>query len=144
MKRHHILFALLSLSGCLSELEPDVGPVIAGQCKNQDTDEEVEVSFSDEVLPMLTMRCGCHDPKGAGSAIDATSFSIGSYRELMRGGSKSSDKIVIAGDPCGSVLVQKCSDAPPFGSRMPIGGPYFTSEELDIVRDWIFEGAHDN
>jgi hypothetical protein len=144
MKRLQLLFACLSLSACLSELEPDVGPVIAGQCKNEDTDSEVEVSFKDEVLPMLTMRCGCHDPKGGGSAIDATGFSIGSWHEVMRGGNKSADKIVVAGDACGSILVQKCSDAPPFGSRMPIGGPYFTSVDLGLVRDWIIEGAHDN
>jgi hypothetical protein len=144
MKRHHLLLVCLSLTGCLSEIQPDVGPVIAGQCKNVDTDPETEVSFTDEVLPMLQMRCGCHDPKGGGSAIDTTSFAIGSRREVLRGGAKSSDKIVVANDACGSILVQKCSDAPPFGSRMPIGGPYYTSEELSVVRDWIIEGAHDN
>jgi hypothetical protein len=144
MKRRHLLFVCLSLSACLSELEPDVGPVIAGQCKNTDTDSEVEVSFTDEVLPMLQMRCGCHDPKGSGSAVDTTGFAIGSYKEVMRGGSKSSDKAVIPEDPCGSVLVQKCSEAPPFGSRMPIGGPYFSSTEMNLLRDWIVEGANDN
>jgi len=144
MTHRHLLLGCLLLASCVSELEPDVGPVIAGQCKNEDADPEVEVSFTDEVLPMLQMRCGCHDPKGSGSAIDTTSFSIGSWREVMRGGVKSGDKIVIAGDACGSVLVQKCSDAPPFGSRMPIGGPYYTSGEMGIMRDWIIEGAHDN
>jgi hypothetical protein len=144
MKRPHVLLLCLSLTACLSQLEPDVGPVIAGQCKNEDTDPEVEVSFKDEVLPMLQMRCGCHDPKGSGSAIDSTAFAVGSRREVLRGGNKSSDKIVVAGDACSSVLVQKCSEAPPFGSRMPIGGPYFTSEEMGLMRDWIVEGAHDN
>ncbi len=144
MKRPHLLLLCLSLTACFSELEPDVGPVIAGQCKNQDTDEEVEVSFKDEVLPMLQMRCGCHDPKGSGSAIDSTAFAIGSRREVLRGGNKSSDKIVVAGDACASILVQKCSEAPPFGSRMPIGGPYYTSDEMSLLRDWIVEGAHDN
>lgn len=144
MKRSHLLFVCLSLSACLSELEPDVGPVIAGQCKNEDSDPEVEVSFTDEVLPMLQMRCGCHDPKGGGSAIDTTGFSVGSRRELLRGGNKSVDKIVVADKPCDSVVVQKCSDAPPYGARMPMGGPYFTSTELNLLRDWIVEGADDN
>jgi hypothetical protein len=144
MRRRHLLLICLSLGACLSELEPNVGPVIAGQCKNEDSDPEAEVSFTDEVLPMLQMGCGCHDPKSGGSAIDTTGFAVGSRREVMRGGNKSSDKIVIAGDACGSVLVQKCSEAPPFGSRMPISGPYFTSDEMSILRDWIIEGAHDN
>ena len=144
MMRRHLLLICLSLGACLSELEPDVGPVIAGQCKNEDSDVETEVSFTDEVLPMLTMRCGCHDPKGSGSAIDTTGFSVGSRREILRGGNKSGDKIVIAEDACGSVLVQKCSEAPPFGSRMPVSGPYFNSDEMGLLRDWIIEGAHDN
>jgi len=144
MMRRHLVLLCLSLTACLSELEPEVGPVIAGQCKNEDSDPEQEVSFKDEVLPMLQMRCGCHDPKASGSAIDSTGFAIGSRRELVRGGNKSADKIVVAGDACSSILVQKCSEAPPFGSRMPIGGPYFTSDDLAVLRDWIIEGAHDN
>lgn len=144
MRRYQLLLVCLSLGACLSELEPEVGPVIAGQCKNEDSNAEADVSFTDEVLPMLQMRCGCHDPKGSGSAIDTTAFAIGSRREVMRGGNKSSDKIVVAGDACGSVLVQKCGEAPPFGSRMPISGPYFSSSETALLRDWIIEGAHDN
>ena len=144
MKLHHLILVGLSLSGCMSELEPDVGPVIAGQCKNEDSDPEVEVSFKDEVLPMLQMRCGCHDPKASGSAIDATGFSIGNASEVKRGGSKSGANAVVPGDACESILVQKVSAAPPFGARMPISGPYYSSTELAVLRDWILEGAHDN
>lgn len=144
MRLHTFLVLGLSLCGCLSSLEPDVGPVIAGQCKNEDSDPELDVSFKDEVLPMLQMRCGCHDPKGSGSAIDSTAFSIGNRAEFVRGGSKSADKAIVAGDACNSVVVQKCSEAPPFGARMPIGGPYFSSTEMNLLRDWIVEGAHDN
>ena len=116
MRLHHFIVLALSLCGCLSELAPEVGPVIAGQCKKEDSDPELDVSFKDEVLPMLAMRCGCHDPKGSGSAIDSTAFSVGARREVLRGGNKSSDKAVIAGDACNSVLVQKVGDAPPFGA----------------------------
>ena len=30
------------------------------------------------------------------------------------------------------------------GSQMPLGGPIFSATDLDIVRDWIDEGALDN
>ena len=113
MKLHHLILVGVSLCGCMSDLEPDVGPVIAGQCKNEDSDPEAEVSFKDEVLPMLQMRCGCHDPKGGGSAIDSTGFSIGNASEVKRGGSKSGPNAVIAGDACASILVQKVGSAPP-------------------------------
>jgi hypothetical protein len=144
MRLHHFILLSLALCGCLSDLEPEVGPVIAGQCKNEDSDPEVEVSLKDEVLPMLAMRCGCHDPKGSGSAIDSTAFSVGNKRELLRGGNKSADKAVIPGDACNSVLVQKLGEAPPFGARMPVSGPYFSSSEMALLRDWIVEGANDN
>lgn len=144
MKLHHLILVGVSLCGCMSDLEPDVGPVIAGQCKNEDSDPEADVSFKDEVLPMLQMRCGCHDPKGGGSAIDTTGFSIGNASEVKRGGSKSGPNAVIAGDACASILVQKVGSAPPYGARMPISGPYFSSSEMAVLRDWILEGAHDN
>lgn len=144
MKRRYLLTIALGMMGCLSEIEPEVGPLTAGQCKNEDSNPDEDVSFKDEVLPMLAEGCGCHDPMKGGSAIDTTSFSIGNVREVKRGGSKSGANIVKAGDPCNSVLVQKCSDAPPFGSRMPVSGPYFSSTEMSILRDWIVEGAHDN
>src|SRR5262245_30868340 len=143
MKLHHLMLVAVSLCGCFSEITPDVGPVVAGQCKNEDSDPEVDVSFNDEVLPMLQMRCGCHDPKGSGSAIDATGFSIGNAQEVKRGGSKSSDKAVVPGDACSSILVQKVGAAPPYGARMPVSGPYFTSSEMALLRDWIIEGADD-
>jgi hypothetical protein len=144
MKRRYFVLIALVTAACMSELEPEVGPLMAGQCKNEDSNSEEDLSFKEEVLPMLAMRCGCHDPKMSGSAIDTTSFSIGNYREVMKGGVKSGENIVKPGDPCNSVLVQKCGDAPPFGSRMPVSGPYFSKTELSVLSDWIVEGAHDN
>lgn len=142
MKRTSLCL-LLTLTAC-SALEPDVGPKIAGQCQNEDSNSEADVSFTDEVIPMLAERCGCHDPKGGGSAIDSTGFSVGSYRDIMKGGSKSSDNMVVPGDACGSALAQKCSEAPPYGTRMPIAGPYLSASEMAVLRDWIVEGAHAN
>lgn len=143
MKRASLCLLLVTAAGCLSALEPDVGPKIAGQCENEDSDTENDVSFTDQVLPMLSQRCGCHDPKGGGSAIDSTAFSLGTYKDLRKGGSKSGDKIVVDGDACNSILVQKCSEAPPYGTRMPVGGPYLSSSEMAVLRDWIVEGAHE-
>jgi hypothetical protein len=131
-----LMAALAGAAACIADLEPEVGPPIAGQCKNEDSNEEIDVSFKNDVLPLLQMRCGCHDPKGMGSgyAIELTGYSVGS-----RG-----DKSVVPGDACSSILVQKCSEAVPFGSRMPLYGPYFSMTDMSLLRDWIVEGAHDN
>jgi hypothetical protein len=136
------VLALLGLS-CADMLEPEVGEVIAGVCKNEDTDPDVDVPFKEVVLTHLQMGCGCHNPFMGGSAIDVTGFSVGDYAAIRRGGVMSRDKIVIDGDPCGSYLYQKISEAPPSGSRMPIFGPYWSRAEMAQLHDWIAEGAHE-
>ena len=36
-------------------------------------------------------------------------------------------------------------EGPPFGSRMPLDGPpYLEDVDLELIGDWIVEGAHDN
>lgn len=141
------LFAALVACGvvslsCADTFEPEVGEVIAGVCKNEDTDPDVDVPFKEVVLAHLQMGCGCHNPSGSGSAIDSTGFSVGDLSALMRGGQASRDKSVIPGDPCGSYLYQKLSESPPAGSRMPIFGPYWSRAEMAQLHDWIAEGAH--
>jgi hypothetical protein len=57
----------------------------------------------------------------------------------------SGTRIVIPGKPCDSIIVQKLGLAPPFGARMPYNGPpYLSAAELQLIRDWIAEGALDN
>jgi hypothetical protein len=146
MIRKLLLLAALGAAACIADLEPEVGPLVAGQCKNEDSNPEIDVSFKDEVLPLLQMRCGCHDPKGTGSgyAIELTGYSVGGRADLLRGGSKTGDKSVVPGDACSSLLVQKCAESFPFGSRMPLYGPYLSKTEMSLMRDWIVEGAHAN
>jgi hypothetical protein len=132
------------LGACLGPFEPDVGEPIAGLCKNEDSDPDVDISFKEDVLPLLQNACGCHDPKKGGSAIDLVGFSVENYAKIRRGGVNTGGSIVVDHEPCSSVLLQKLGEAPPFGSRMPTFGPYLTREEMAILHDWIAEGARDN
>ncbi len=136
--------------------DPDLGPlhstgtldagtdgsfVPTGLCS--DSDPNAMVSFSTHIRPLTTKSpggcLGCH----GGNATSG--FSIGSYDSLRRGGQNSGTKIIVPGDPCASLLVQKLGLAPPYGSRMPYNGPpYFNAQELTLVRDWIAEGARNN
>ena len=156
MSRIHLFLPVLLLSvACVDSLEPDVGEPIAGTCKNGDTDPDVDVSFSQELMPLfqgvaregsIPKGCGCHNPSlpMGGGAIDTTGFSVGDYSAVRRGGQVSREKIVLPGDPCGSYLYQKLSAAPPTGVRMPSSGPYWSLEEMRILHDWIAEGARAN
>jgi hypothetical protein len=145
-----VLIATLAF-GCLAEFEPEVGAVRAGICKPEDTDPEKEVSFSQDLKPMFERPrgqpgCGCHlttSPRPVG--IDLSGLDMSSYDALMRGGNESGDQNVVPGDPCASILLQKVSNAPPFGSRMPSSGPpYLSPNDRDLLSDWIVEGARDN
>jgi hypothetical protein len=150
--RTFALGAALLAGGCLTnELEPDVGALRAGLCKPEDSDPAHDVSFKKDILPLIKRPagqagCSCHIPSGKrASGLEATGLELSSYTTLMRGGRTSASTIVIRGDPCNSLIVQKTSNAPPTGNRMPSDGPpYLTEPEHQLLSDWIAEGAHDN
>ncbi len=63
------LLALLpaTLAGCLDTFEPDVGPLQITPCSNEDTDPNTDVSFRDEIRPLILtpepLGClQCHAP----------------------------------------------------------------------------------
>jgi hypothetical protein len=156
MKR---LIVLVALTGCELSYEPDVGllhadeipadaapgsdAAVSALARCVDSDPATDVSFSQQVRPITAKSPGgCLSCHGTSSA---SGFNLGSYESLRRGGMNSGTRIVVPGDPCASILLQKLSVAPPFGARMPYNGPpYFTADELTVVKDWIAEGAHDN
>lgn len=145
------VLSTLSMSACLGAFEPEVGELRAGVCTPEDTDPRYDVSFAEDVFPLFERMspepgCGCHQPMSRRPiGIELSGLNLGSYSSLMRGGTTSGEDIVVPGDPCASVLVQKLSSAPPFGARMPSNGPpYLSPAERALIADWIAEGAHDN
>ena len=140
--------ALAVLGACA--LEPDVGPLLAGTCKNADTNPDARVSFANDIRPLfnrMTGGCGCHMPSaaGPGTGTQLSGLDLSSLASLRVGGASSGSRIVVAGEPCSSILYLKVEQAPPFGSRMPLGGPpFFTDQEEDLLHDWISEGANNN
>jgi hypothetical protein len=145
MSARPLLCALaLSLSAACTSFDPDVGPHVVNQCETEDSDDAHDVSFARDVLPIFQEGCGCHNPQKHGFAVEQTGFSVESYASLRNGGVNSGTDVVIEDDPCMSVIVQKLSDAPPFGSRMPLYGPYLTREQRALIHDWIAEGAREN
>jgi hypothetical protein len=137
------------LSACVADLEPEIGPLRTGICEPEDSDPEHDVSFMNDLLPLIERPgseggCSCHSPKSARPiGIELTGLNLGSPASLRRGGKMSGDQIVVPGDPCASIIVQKVSSAPPFGARMPTSGPpYLSPAERSLLADWIAEGAH--
>ncbi len=144
--------ALAIVAGCvLEEYEPDVGPPLTGACDVSDSDPDVAVSFALELRPLLDRPrgeagCSCHTPtNGRPSGIELGGLDLGSYQALRQGGTNTGGAIIVPGDPCSSELLIKLRDTPAFGARMPLDGPpYLDESELQLVHDWISEGARDN
>ena len=139
---------LIALASCIDKLEPTVGPPVRQACQNADHDPSHDVRFSVEVTSIIDeYHCrDCHTPGGKTPiGIEVGGLDLSSYDSLRAGGVRSTTTIVIPGQPCQSVLLQKVGEGPPFGSRMPLDGPpYLEDDDLDAISDWIFEGALDD
>jgi hypothetical protein len=94
------------------------------------------VSFHRDIRPILTKSCvGCHQPASRLSGLLLTS-----YKDLMTGGSKGSP--VISGRPEESLMVRYLTgETKP---QMPFNGKPLASDQIDVIRRWIAEGAKDD
>lgn len=149
MRTLALIVTLVAVAGC--DFDPDLGEVQAGSCNPADSDPDNDISFARDIFPLLNRPdmeagCSCHNPANSFRiGVDLGGLDLSNHDTLLRGGQVSGPSIVIPGDPCGSLLVQKVSPAPPFGSRMPLfGPPYLTELEQQLIRDWIAEGAENN
>ncbi len=146
---------LLVLASCTLDYDPDVGRILAAPvdaqpeneeavgCTNTDSNPAVMISFSADIRPLMLQSPGGCTPCHLGRVTSGLDLS--SYDSMRRGGVNSGTNIIIPARPCDSILEQKLSRTPPFGSRMPFNGPpYFSAPQLQLVRDWIAEGALDN
>jgi mono/diheme cytochrome c family protein len=87
------------------------------------------VSFTKEVAPLLTSKCGrCHVSASRGN------FSAASYAALMKGPPEG--VVVFAGDVIGSRLIETIETG-----DMPRGGARVSAAELKTLKDWIAQGA---
>ncbi len=95
----------------------------------------ITASFDDDIRPFFAGRCGnCHF-----YLADANIYTYITSPNFFF-----IEPLVKEFDPDGSILYRKLTPTPPFGSRMPQGGPFLTATELDLIRRWIAEGALDN
>lgn len=94
------------------------------------------LSFKTDIKPILDRySCtGCHG--GSGGLFVTT------VAQIKQGGLHGA--AVVPGDGANSLIVKKISSAPPFGDRMPQGGPYLPDSLQSVIRKWIDQGASDN
>ena len=91
-------------------------------------------SFNADILPILTNRCafaGCH-VAGGPNGID-----LRTYDTLNAGGRDGA--VIIAGDARESKLVEQI-----VAGKMPPNGPPLEAAQIQLIIDWINEGAKNN
>jgi hypothetical protein len=87
------------------------------------------VSFTGDIRPLITAYgcAGCHPSNGG--------FSVATHATIITR--------VSIGNGDGSLLVQKLRGTAS-GSRMPAGGPFMSTTEIQKFVDWINQGALNN
>jgi hypothetical protein len=91
-------------------------------------------SFNADILPILTNRCalaGCH-VAGGPHGID-----LRTYKTLIAGGED--EEIIIVGDAKESEIVEEIVEG-----KMPPNGPPLEVAQIQLIIDWINEGAKNN
>jgi hypothetical protein len=125
-----VLSLMYLSSGCMDEgsmITPELTPVVAGPDS---------VSFIRDIKPIFD-RAGCTSCHGGNGGLYVSTVAL-----IRQGGIHG--PAVIPGDAANSILAQKISATPPFGDRMPQGGPYLPDSVQQVIRQWINQGALDN
>ena len=91
------------------------------------------VSFANDVLPIFQSRCvNCH----GGNEIEE-GLLLRSHAEVMAG--SDNGPVIVPGDAANSLLVELVATM-----EMPKRGPKLTPPQIQIITDWVNEGALDN
>ncbi len=115
------------LAGCLTMVTDVIG------------DESTMVSFKGDVQPVLQLRClECHREDGPGVAYSG--LNMESYENLMKG--TRFGPVIVPGNAMVSnlnVLVEGRA-----GIRMPHNRKRLTPCEIQVLRNWVNQGAKNN
>lgn len=133
-----LLLPTILLAGC-SDLGDPVNLDESG-----DDPGEVPTSFSEDLRPILDMRCtSCHMQGNAqGGLVLSEGESPDNLLDVESTG-YAPDFLVQAGSRNSSVLYLKLAGDAAYGSTMPLGST-LDSSEIELFGRWIDEGAQDN
>jgi hypothetical protein len=91
------------------------------------------VSFANDILPILQSRCvNCH----GGERIEE-GLIMKSYADIMAG--SDNGPVVIPGDADNSLVVELL-----LANKMPKRGPKLTPPQVQLIVDWVGQGALNN
>lgn len=101
----------------------------ATQAENQG----VSVSFANDILPIFNSRCAnCH-----GGNRTEEGLVLLSYLDIMKG--SDNGIVIVTGNANDSLLVKQVAS-----QEMPKRGPKLTPSQVQLIIDWVNQGALDN
>lgn len=94
-----------------------------------------EVRFNEDIRPILNDRCvTCHGGVKTNADLNLQ------FRDLALIGGESGDPAIVPGDANGSALIRMVTHINP-GDRMPKDDDPLTEEQIELLRQWIEQGA---
>ena len=132
----YLILAALALGGCSG-----------GDGTGLDGPPPLEASFSSIQANVFTPTCataGCH--QGAGAPQGLRLEEAVSYAMLVNVASSEDPGVlrVAPGNPDASYLVQKLEGSASVGAQMPLNAAPLPQATIDVVRQWITDGAMDD
>ena len=129
------IVAILTLCTAWSAV---AGQLWASGTKSSDPSDHGGVSFYRQVRPILQARCqGCHQPAKASGALVLTSA------KGMLAAGDSELPGVVPGKPADSYLLEQIRPDEGAAAMPPDGAP-LAEAEIEVIRQWIVEGARDD
>ena len=109
-------------------------------CNGQTSEAEKleRISFAEQVRPLLAANCfGCHQ-----GAIDRGNYVMTDFNSMLAGG-ESGDPAIVPGKPEESRLIE-VTTSHDGAAEMPPNAAPLSNKELEIIAQWISEGAHND
>jgi len=101
-----------------------------------DQSKSAKRTYETDVAPLVGKFCNpCH----LAESENPSGLHLDTYETLIAGGEKGTP--IVAGKPEKSILYLKLMEDPPFGKQMPRGKKKLTKEEIQVIREWIEQGA---
>lgn len=133
MKRQFILIIVALVFVCAIVIFQSNSTNIVTAAQPSEIVSVENVSYSRDIYPLVERRCiKCH-----GGDFPSEGLSMDSYESLMSG--SQNGLVIVAGDANNSLIIEMIESG-----EMPKRGQDLTVEQINLIRQWIDEGALNN
>lgn len=137
-----LFFSALILGSCSSSStgSGDTGGNNNGGNNNGSTSDPTFANVS-QIFSSSCATSGCHDSSTKQNGVDLSSYDA----VIASVGDQYGKKVIQPNDAANSPLVDKISsNNPQFGVRMPKGGAALSSDDINLIKQWVDDGAKNN